>query len=72
MVSFRVKVYTTQLMDLAILENGKMICNMVTEKKHGKISHILLVNMLMGKKMEKELIIMLMAQFMKVIGLIIR
>jgi hypothetical protein len=45
---------------------------MVTEKKHGKISHILLVNMLMGKKMEKELIIMLMAQFMKVIGLIIR
>ena len=43
-------------MDLAILENGKMICNMVTEKKHGKISHILLVNMLMGKNRKERIL----------------
>ena len=66
------KVYTHLQMDLAILENGKTICSMDKVKKLGKIILTSLENMLMDYSMVKELTFMQMAQYMKVIGKIIK
>ena len=72
MAKLMVQVFILQLMDQLTMENGKMIYSKARVKKHGLISLILKADTSKVPSMEKESTNMLMDQFTKAIGAIIK